>query len=94
MILKILSPCLRVICLADSNKSGTDKVFQYYRITKISIINSSSDNGNKELLPVSSSSYFNVWSSKDIDNKEEENIDTNDPDHIDSDIGITEFLSM
>ena len=83
MILKILSPCLRVICLADSNKSGTDKVFQYYRITKISIINSSSDNGNKELLPVSSSSSQKIWNSSDSDTEEEENIDTDDPESID-----------
>ena len=37
-ILKILFPCILVISLADSNKSGMDKVFYYARMTKISII--------------------------------------------------------
>ena len=27
VLLKLLFPCLRVICLSDSNKTGADKVF-------------------------------------------------------------------
>ena len=54
-------------------------------MTKISIIISSSDPDNKELFPVSSSSYFKLWISSDIDTEEEENIGTDDTDSIDSD---------
>ena len=54
MILKINFPCLQVLHLADSNKSGMEKVFYYYRMTQIFIIKSSSDLDNKELFPVSS----------------------------------------
>ena len=61
VLLKILFPCLRVLCLADSNKSGMDKVFYYSRMTKKSIIKSSSDLYNKELFPVSGSSSQRVW---------------------------------
>ena len=38
VLLKILFPCIRVLCLADSNNAGMDKVFYYSRMTKISII--------------------------------------------------------
>ena len=27
VLLKIMFPCLRVLCLADSNKAGMDKIF-------------------------------------------------------------------
>ena len=53
ILLKILFPCLRILCLADSNKSVMDKVQYYYIMTKISIIKSSSDMDKKELFPVS-----------------------------------------
>ena len=53
-------------------------------MTKISIIKSSSDIDNKELIPVSRSSYFKVWVSSDSDTEEEGNIDTDDPESIDS----------
>ena len=53
---KILFPCLSTLRLADSNISGMDKIFYYYRMTKISIIKSSTDLDNKELFPVSGSS--------------------------------------
>ena len=56
VLLKILFPCLWVLRLADRNKSGMDKVLYYARMKKISIIKSSSDIDNKELLPVSGSS--------------------------------------
>ena len=75
---------LQVLRLTDINKSGMYKVFNYSRIKKISIIKSSSDLDNEELLPVSSSSYFKIWSSSDSDTEEEENIHTDDPDSIDS----------
>ena len=63
-----------------------DKVFYYSRITNVSIIKSSSDIDNKELLPVSISSYFKVCISSDTDIKEEDNIDTDEPGSIYSDM--------
>ena len=78
--------CSRVLCIADSNKAGMDKLLYYSIMTKISIINSSYDLDNKELFPVSSSSYFKVHISSDSDTKKEENIDTDDPENIDSDM--------
>ena len=50
VLLKILFPCLRVLCLSDSNKAVMEKVFYYSRMTKISIIKSSYDLDNKEQL--------------------------------------------
>ena len=84
MLLKIHLPCLWVLRLADINKSGMEKVFYYSRMTKISIIKSSSDLDNEELLPVSSSSSLKVCSSSDSDNEEEDNIYTYYLDIIDS----------
>ena len=43
VLLKIIFPCLWVLRLVDSNKSGMDKVLYYAIMTKISIIKSSSD---------------------------------------------------
>ena len=45
--MKIIFPCLRTLRLADSNKAGMDKLFYYSRMTKISIIKSSTDLDNK-----------------------------------------------
>ena len=84
VILKIIVPCHQVLHFTNINKAGMDKLFYYSRMTKISIIKSSSDIDNKELFPVSSSSYFKVWSSSDSDTEEEENIDTDDTESIDS----------
>ena len=42
----------------------------YYRMTKISIIKSSTDLDNKELFPVSGSSSQKEWISSDSDNEE------------------------
>ena len=81
--MKIIFPCLWFICLSDSNKSGTNKVFYYSVITKISIIKSSSDLDNRELFPVPGSSYQKVWISSDSDTEEEENIGTDNPESID-----------
>ena len=53
VLLKIIFPCLCTLRLADSNKSGMDKVFYYSTMTKISIIKSSTDLDNKELFPIS-----------------------------------------
>ena len=61
-------------------------------MTKISIIKSSYDIDNKEIFPVSISSYFKVWSSSDSDTEEEAKIDTDDPESIDS--YILESLSF
>ena len=61
-----------------------DKIFYYSRMTKISIIKSSSDIDNKELFPLYGSSSQKLWISSDSDTEdEEENIDTNDPDTSD-----------
>ena len=61
VLLKIIFTCLRTLQLADSNKAGMDKVFYYSRMIKISIIKSSTDLDNKELFPISGSSYQKVW---------------------------------
>ena len=55
VLLKIIFLCVLVLRLADSNKSGMDNIFYYYRMTKIFIIKSSSDIDNEELFPVSGS---------------------------------------
>ena len=61
-----------------------DKVFYYSRMTKISIIKSSTDLDNKELFPTSNSSSQTIWKSSDSNTEdEEENID---PDTSDSDM--------
>ena len=43
VILKIFFPCLWFLHLADRNKAGMEKVIFFPRMTKISIIKSSSD---------------------------------------------------
>ena len=58
-------------------------------MTNISIIKSSYDIDNKELFPVSSSSSLKVWSSSDGDTEEEDNIDDDDPESIDSDMLVS-----
>ena len=63
-----------------------DKVLYYARTTKISIIKQSSDIDNKELFPLSGSSYQKVCISSDSDTELEENIDTADIENIDSDM--------
>ena len=63
-------------------------------MTKISIIKSSSDLDNKELLPVSGSSSQKVWISSDSETEEEENIDTGDLESIDSDMLESLILSV
>ena len=83
VLLKMLPPCLWVLCLADSNKEGMKKVFYYSRMTKLSIIKSSSDLDNKELFPVSGSSFQKLWISSGSDIEEEENIGTDNPESID-----------
>ena len=52
IILKLISPCIWVLNIADSNNSGMDKGFYYSIMTKIYIIKPSSDLDNKELFPV------------------------------------------
>ena len=63
-----------------------ENVIYYSRMKKISIIKSSSDLDIKELFPVSFSSSLKLRSSSDIDNEEEDKIDTDDPDSSDSDM--------
>ena len=84
MLLKLMSPCFRVISLTDINKTEMDKVFYYSRMTKIPIIKSLYDLDNKELFTVSISSSLKVWISSDSDTEEEDNIDTDDPESSDS----------
>ena len=87
VLLKIIFPCLRTLRLADRNKPGMYKVLYYSRMTKISIIKSSTDLDNKELFPISGSSFNKVWKSSDSDTEDgEENIDTDNPDTSDSDM--------
>ena len=69
-----------------------DKVFYYARTTKISIIKSSYDLDNKDLFLLSIVSSFKVLISSDSNTEEEENINTDDPDSIDSD--MLEILSF
>ena len=57
-------------------------------MTKMSIIKSSSDLDNKELIPLSGSSYQKLWISSDSDTEYEENIGNDDPDN-----GISSLLS-
>ena len=85
----MVSSCLQFLCLAYSNKAVMDKLLYYSRMIKISIIKSSSDLYNKELFPVSCSSSLKVWFSLYIENEEEDNIDTDDPDSIDSDMLVS-----
>ena len=92
MLLKILLPCLQVLRLSDSNKTGIDKVLYYYIMKNIFIIKSSSDLDNKELFPVSGSSSQKVWILSYSDTEEEENMDTDGPESSDSD--ILEILSF
>ena len=47
VLLKIIFPCLCTLCIVDSNKAGMEKVLYYHRMTKISIIKSSTDIDNK-----------------------------------------------
>ena len=61
-------------------------------MTKIYIIKSSADLGNKELFPVSISSSQKVWILSYSDNKEEENIDIDGPEISGSD--MLEILSF
>ena len=65
VLLKLLFPCLRTLRIADRNKAGMDKVLYYSIMTKISIIKSSNYLDNKELFPISNSSYQTIWKSSD-----------------------------
>ena len=58
MLLKIIAPCLQVLRLADGKKTVMYQVFYYDRMTRISIIKSASDLDNKELFPLSRSSFL------------------------------------
>ena len=60
MLLKTLFLFLRALSIAESNKSGMDKVVYYDIMTKLYIIKSSSDLDNKKLFPVSSSLLFKI----------------------------------
>ena len=61
-----------------------EKVFYYSIMTKISLIKSSYDTDKEELFSVSRSQYLKLCSSLGSETEEEENIDTDDPESIDS----------
>ena len=60
------------------NASDKKAMGQNDRMTKIPIMKSSSDLDNKELFPLSGSSYQKVWISSDSDTEEEDSIGTDD----------------
>ena len=70
-MLKLFCPCLWVRCMSDIKKSGKDRVYYCLRMENISMLKSSADHDNKELLLLSGSSYKKVCSSLYSDNEEE-----------------------
>ena len=62
VILKLLSPCLWLLCIDDSKKLLLRKVYYYFKMTNISILKQSSNLENEELFPVSGSTSQKVWS--------------------------------
>ena len=73
ILLKILFPCLRVLCLEDSNLSGTDNVYYYSRTTKQCIEKIIYDIDYQRLLP-DISSQSNIWNDSDNKIDEEDSI--------------------
>ena len=51
VLLNISFPCLRVLCLADSNLAGTDRVYYYSRINKQCIEKIKSDLDYHRVFP-------------------------------------------
>ena len=72
--------------MEDSKKSGMEKVYHYSRMTNISKLKSLSDHDNKELFPISGSSFKKVCSSSYSENEEEETINIDDPESSNSDM--------
>ena len=64
VILRILFPCLRVLCLVDSNRAGMDKFYYYSIMTRKFIDNTISDIDYHKLFP-DLSSPTNAWNKLD-----------------------------
>ena len=71
VLLKILFPCLRIICLADSNHAGMEKVYYYLRMTNQFIEKRISYIDYQKLFP-DISSPANIWNMYDDESNEEE----------------------
>ena len=76
VLLKILHPCLRVLCLVDSNLAVMDKVYYYSRMTKQCIEKTKLDLDYQRVFP-EISSYANTWNtSSDKSNEDEPTVPT------------------
>ena len=73
VLLNIISPCLKVLRLADSNLSGMEKVYYFSRTNKKCIEKTISDIDSQRLFP-DISSPANVWNDSDDESDEEESI--------------------
>ena len=67
VLFKLISRCIKVLCLAYSKNVGIYKVLYNAITTNTPIIKSSYDIDNEKLFPVSRSSSLKLWSSSDID---------------------------
>ena len=80
--MNLLFPCLRVIRLADSNLERSNKVYYYYRITKLYIQKYCSDFEDKDILPLSNSST-DIWNISEYVDSEGDCFDKNYTDTCD-----------
>ena len=76
VLLKIIFPCLRVFCLADSNLAGMDKFYYCSIMTKQCIEKTKSDLDYQRVVP-EISSPANIWNMSDDESDEEESISNN-----------------
>ena len=73
VILNIIIPCIRVICLADSTLAGMDKFYYYLIMTKQCIEKTRLDLDYQTVLP-DISSPSNIWNMSDDESDEEESM--------------------
>ena len=73
VILKIIFPCFRIICLVDINIAGMEKVYYYLIMTKRCIEKTISDIDYQRLFQ-DISSPDNIWNDSDDESDEEESI--------------------
>ena len=83
VLLKILFPCLSVICLTDSNNSGMEKFYYYSRITKQCIEKTISDIDYKKLFP-DILSQTNIWNDSDNESDEEDSLSNGYTEYLDN----------
>ena len=83
VLLEIMFPCLRVIRLADSNHSGTDRVYYYSRITKQRIEKTISDIDYQKLFP-DILSPTNIWNDSDNESDEEDSLSNGYTEYLDN----------